>query len=163
MKKGPLTKPITISNKIKNSNPQTPLPPSTPPMRLEDEPKKMEEDVKMEVDHKVETVNIDQMLESKTHVDLNLDDTKKAKKKKEYDLDDTIIRDVTLSNDVHIRLLSNINGYFVDIRRYFRGYPSQKGIRMSAVKFAIAADYLKKDIEALNLPLPSNVLQSSTP
>lgn len=78
----------------------------------------------------------------------------KKKKKKSCDEDSIILKDIALSDDIHIRLLSNINGYFIDIRKYFREKPSQKGIRIAAVRFAIASEYFKKDIDALNLQYP---------
>ena len=54
-----------------------------------------------------------------------------------------------MSGDIHVRLLSNTNGYFVDIRKYFNGFPTKKGIRMLATKFSIAANYLRKDLETV--------------
>ena len=126
-------------------------------------------DIKMDVEEQKlsqqndnKSINIEEVIDSKK---INLDETKKEKKqKKAYDSDDTIIRDITLANDIHVRLLSNINGFFVDIRKYFRGYPSQKGIRMAATKFIIASEYLKKDIDALGLQYPNiPSLQSATP
>ena len=78
-----------------------------------------------------------------------LNDEKDKKKKKEYDIDDTVLRDITLNGDIHVRLISNTNGYFVDLRKYFNGYPTKKGIRILATKFNIAANYLKKDLESL--------------
>ena len=147
----------TLKNKIdkdhkKEHNPQI----DTPPMDIKIEDKKDEENVKMAIDELDKQVDINDLLKDKEKenngVAINLDEDKPKKTKKEYDLDDTIIRDITLSNETHLRLLSNINGYFIDIRKFFRGYPSSKGIRVSAGKFALAMDYLKKDIEQLNLP-----------
>lgn len=124
---------------------ETPIPPSSP--------YPLAEDTKMEIEIKKDNINIDDILEEnsltkgkKIIID---DDGKKKKIKKEYDIDDTIIRDITLSGDVHVRLLSNTNGYFVDIRKYFNGFPTKKGIRILATKFNIAAGYLKKDLESI--------------
>ena len=148
----------TIKGKMDNQpkkdhNPQS----STPSGEVKKEDKKDEEHTLMVIDDLDKQVDINDLLKEKEKenhgVAINLDEDNKPKKpKKEYDLDDTIIRDITLSNETHLRLLSNINGYFIDIRKFFRGYPSSKGIRVSAGKFAIAMDYLKKDIEQLNLP-----------
>lgn len=104
----------------------------------------------MELDEKKEDIDIDAILEEEAYNNskkkvINLDDSKK-KKKKEYDIDDTIIRDVSLAGDIHVRLISNTYGYFVDIRKYFKNYPTKKGIRILATKFSAAADYLKKDL-----------------
>lgn len=146
----------TIKGKVDNltkkeHNPQS----STPIGDVKKEDKKDEEHTLMVIDDLDKQVDINDLLKEKEKdnngVAINLDEDK-PKKKKEYDLDDTIIRDITLSNETHLRLLSNINGYFIDIRKFFRGYPSSKGIRVSAGKFAVAMEYLKKDIEALNLP-----------
>lgn len=130
--------------------PCSPVPTPAPPSEVMIEEDKKEE--KMEVEMKPETINLDDVVKEKNKV-IDLDETKKEEKpKKKYDLDDVIIRDVQLSNDVHIRLLSNMNGYFVDIRKFYRGYPSQKGIRIAAGRYALAYDYLKPDLDALNLP-----------
>lgn len=147
----------TIKGKIDNMpkkehNPQS----TTHPDEAKKEDKKDEEHTLMVIDDLDKQVDINDLLKEKEKdnngVAINLDEDKPKKPKKEYDLDDTIIRDITLSNETHLRLLSNINGYFIDIRKFFRGYPSSKGIRVSAGKFAVAMEYLKKDIEALNLP-----------
>lgn len=127
--------------------------PPTPPMDIKKDDKK-DEDIKMEEEPKNEVIKLDEVAKPINDNVIDLDeDAKKKKKKPNYDLDDTIIKDIQLSNEVHIRLLSNINGYFIDFRKYFRGYPSQKGIRVSVGKFILACDYLKKDIDALNLPV----------
>lgn len=102
------------------------------------------EEIKMDLEEKKEDINLEEIEDPKS---INLDDTKKHKKT--YDLDDTIIRDITLAGDIHVRLLSNTNGYFVDIRKYFKGSPTKKGIRMLATKFSLAADYLKADLQNL--------------
>ena len=147
----------TLKNKFekdhkKEHNPQDDI----PPIEQKPEDKKDMENVKMAIEELDKQVDINDLLKDKEKenngVAINLDEDKPKKAKKEYDLDDTIIRDITLSNETHLRLLSNINGYFIDIRKFFRGYPSSKGIRVSAGKFALAMDYLKKDIEQLNLP-----------
>lgn len=107
----------------------------------------------MDLDEKKEDIDIDALLEEEAYKNskkkvINLDDSKK-KKKKEYDIDDTIIRDITLAGEIHVRLISNTYGYFVDIRKYFKNYPTKRGIRMLATKFSAAADYLKKDLAEL--------------
>lgn len=106
------------------------------------------EDVKMEMDEKKEDINLDE--EDPKYI--NIDDKESKTKKSDYQLDDTIIRDVTLPGGVHVRLLSNVNGYFIDIRKYFNGHPTKKGIRILAVKFATAAELLKNDLVTLVPP-----------
>jgi len=107
------------------------------------------EEIKMDVEEKKEDVNLDEIQEDEKVV--NLDEGKKGKhkEKKEYDLDDSVIRDITLAGDIHVRLVANTNGYFVDIRKYFKGYPTKKGIRMLATKFATASEMLRNDLKEL--------------
>lgn len=152
MRKTTMNKP-TISSQNKKD---VILCPPTPPMELKKDEKT--EVIKMEEEPTKEVVKLDEMMKpmNENVIDLDEDNGKKKKKKPTYDLDDTVLKDIQLSNEVHIRLLSNINGYFVDFRKYFRGYPSQKGIRISVGKFILACDYLKKDIDALNLPVVNN-------
>ena len=160
-----MRRPNTISNKIekhsKKETPyETPREPSTPVMEVKSDEKVEEkhvvEQVKMDLEEVEKQVDIDALLKQddpKEENCINLDEAEKPKKnKKKYDLDDTVLKDIILSTDTRMRLISNINGYFVDIRKFFRGYPSQKGIRISAGKFLIAAEHLKKEIEPLKLP-----------
>lgn len=109
------------------------------------------EELKMEMDERKEDINLE---EDNKFINLDEDDTKKSKKsgKKEYDLDDTIIRDIALAGNIHFQLISNVNGYFIDIRKFFNGYPTKKGIRILASKFATAADLLKADLSTLVPP-----------
>lgn len=127
-------------------------------MRGSEEPEqqedvKMEEELKMNLEEKKEDINLEEENDPKC---INLDDSKKGHKgKKEYDLDDTVIRDITLAGDIHVQLISNTNGYFVDIRKFFKGYPTKKGIRMLASKFGTAAELLKADLAPLLPPVVS--------
>lgn len=150
MKRGPNKHPVnTINNKIMSPK-ETPQPPSTPSgtNMEEDKPSSLNLEIQKE------SVNLDELQEEKSlnkkrNIDIS-DDVKDPKKgKKIYDLDDTIIRDITLNGNIHVKLLSNANGYFVDVRRYNRDFPTQKGIRMLATKFATAADMLKNDLSEL--------------
>lgn len=155
MKKGNLSK-------NKNENPHKkdtilcpPTPTPTPPNELRIDEEKKDEDSKMVEDEPRQVViNIDSEVKKDSKV-IDLDsEQRKKKEKKKYDYDDDVVfRDIQLSSEIHIRLVSNINGYFIDIRKFFRGYPCQKGIRMSAGKFMLAYEYLKKDLDTLNLPI----------
>lgn len=73
----------------------------------------------------------------------------KKSKKNNYDLNDKELKVIHISDDVTARLIANDNGYFVDIRKYYKGYPTKKGIRILATKFVTMADILKIDIEEL--------------
>lgn len=114
----------------------------------------------MQIEDQKESVNVDELLEEKynekngEHVDLRDDKEKNKKKvsKEAYDIGDTVLRDIVLNGNIHVRLVSNVNGYFVDIRKFQNEYPTKKGIKFLATKFAIAADYLKKDLEKLLPP-----------
>ena len=144
MKKGQKT--IFPTNGYKKETPGNSIPPQSPAH--------LDQPARMDIEDKKEDINLDDVLDEETKKKsnvINLNDDKKIKKKtkKEYDIDDTIIRDITLSGDIHVRLISNTNGYFVDIRKYFNGFPTKKGIRMLATKFNIASNYLKKDLEEL--------------
>jgi hypothetical protein len=68
------------------------------------------------------------------------------KRKLVYNLDDNILKIIRADNDVHFKLLSNNKGVFIDIRRYNRGFPTQKGVRIYASVFRKVAELLKDDI-----------------
>lgn len=76
---------------------------------------------------------------------------KKIKKQTEkvYDLVDDEIRKITLDGDIVIKLISNSKGLFVDFRKYFKGYPTKKGIRIAALKFKEVYSLLEGDIKKL--------------
>ena len=110
---------------------------------------KKAEDIKMEVEERKEDINLEDEIQAHDEEEqkkVNLDDSKKSKGKKEYDLDDMVLRDISLAGDIHVRLISNTNGYFIDLRKYFKGYPTKKGIRILASKFVTASELLKKDL-----------------
>ena len=119
--------------------------------RTNETPKLDDKPIQMNIEEKKEDIKIEEVIEQRLlnkKKAINLDDTKKSKKeKKVYDIDDTIMRDITLAGDIHVQLISNVNGYFVDIRKYFKQYPTKKGIRMLATKFVVAADMLKDDLK----------------
>lgn len=109
--------------------------------KLEDTSIKMNEEDPKQID-------IDEYMDKKIlNKKVNLDDTKKDKKKKEYDIDDTVEREISLPGDIKVRLISNINGHFVDIRKYYKNYPTKRGIRMLASKFMVMSDLLKDDLK----------------
>lgn len=114
--------------------------------KLEDTAVKMhEEDPKqIDIDEYIEKKISDKQVLNKK---INLDDTKKDKKKKEYDIDDTVEREISLPGDIKVRLISNINGHFVDLRKYYKNYPTKRGIRMLASKFVVLSDLLKDDLK----------------
>lgn len=68
-----------------------------------------------------------------------------------YDLVDDEIKTIILDNDITVKLISNNKGVFVDFRKYYKGYPTKKGIRILASKFARVAEIFASDIKT-NVP-----------
>lgn len=79
----------------------------------------------------------------------NIQYLNKKVKPSTYDLNDKELKVVNINDDIKARLIANDNGYFIDIRKYYKGYPTKKGIRILATKFVTAADILKSDVEEL--------------
>ena len=71
------------------------------------------------------------------------------KTKRTYDLVDDEIKVVTLDNDLVVKLIANNKGVFVDFRKYYKGYPTKKGIRILATKFQEVANIMEQDIKKL--------------
>lgn len=82
-------------------------------------------------------------------VDLRSDKMLGKKTKKNYDLVDDELKTVTLDNNLVVKLLANNKGVFVDFRKYYKGYPTKKGIRIIATKFLEVAKVLSNDINKL--------------
>lgn len=57
------------------------------------------------------------------------------KQKREYALSDVVHDEKIFTREVHARVITNENGTFIDVRKYFYGKPSQKGIRMNVEEF----------------------------
>ena len=71
------------------------------------------------------------------------------KAKKTYDLVDDELKVITLDNDLVVKLIANNKGVFVDFRKYYKGYPTKKGIRILATKFQEVARLMNEDIKQL--------------
>lgn len=78
------------------------------------------------------------------------------KVKTTYDLIDDELKVITLDNDLVVKLIANNKGVFVDFRKYYKGYPTKKGIRIIATKFKEVARVMIDDIDKL-LPNTSNL------
>ena len=78
-------------------------------------------------------------------------DTKMLEKKvkRTYDLVDDELKVITLDNDLVVKLIANNKGVFVDFRKYYKGYPTKKGIRILATKFQEVARVMNDDINRL--------------
>lgn len=59
----------------------------------------------------------------------------KKKTKREYAFNDVVHDEKIFTREVHARVITNENGTYVDVRKYFYGRPSQKGIRMTIDEF----------------------------
>lgn len=139
-----------LSEKHNTSKVPSKVPSKAVSVKGNEEQEKVEE-LKMEIEGRKEDINLE---EDTKFINLEEDDSKKGKRgvKRVYDLDDTTIRDIALAGNIHFQLISNVNGYFVDIRKFFNGYPTKKGIRILASKFATASELLKADLSALVPP-----------
>ena len=71
------------------------------------------------------------------------------KAKRTYDLIDDELKVITLDNDLVVKLIANNKGVFVDFRKYYKGYPTKKGIRILATKFQEVARVMNEDIKTL--------------
>lgn len=88
--------------------------------------------------------------ETKKAIDLRTDVKLLEKKaKKTYDLVDDELKVITLDNDLVVKLIANNKGVFVDFRKYYKGYPTKKGIRILATKFQEVARVMNEDINRL--------------
>ena len=91
--------------------------------------------------------NSEKTIGKNKEIDLRGDKMLLGKKtKKTYDLDDNELRVITLDNDLVVKLIGNNKGYFVDVRKYYKGYPTKKGIIILATKFLEVSKVLKNDI-----------------
>lgn len=57
-----------------------------------------------------------------------------GKKKQPYNLNDKELMEIYINPNMVVKLLQNDNGLFVDFRKYYKGYPTQKGLRFLASK-----------------------------
>ena len=86
----------------------------------------------------------------KKEIDLRTENTMLEKKtKRAYDLVDDELKIVTLDNDLVVKLIANNKGVFIDFRKYYKGYPTKKGIRILASKFQEVANIMEPDVRKL--------------
>ena len=86
----------------------------------------------------------------KKAIDLRTENKMLEKKtKRTYDLVDDEIKVVTLDNDLVVKLIANNKGVFIDFRKYYKGYPTKKGIRILATKCQEVANIMAPDIKKL--------------
>lgn len=92
---------------------------------------------------------VDASIDSSKQVDLRSNLILGKKTKKPYEDNDEEHKIITLDSDLVVKLLSNNKGLFVDFRKYYKGYPTKRGIRVYASKFKKVADLLSSDIDNL--------------
>ena len=85
--------------------------------------------------------------ENKKEIDLREDKKISGNKtRRTYDLVDNEIKTITLDNDITVKLIANNKGVFVDFRKYYKGYPTKKGIRILASNLKKIWELLVDDI-----------------
>lgn len=72
-----------------------------------------------------------------------------TKPKKEYAYNDEELKEIIVDQDVTIKLIKNEKGVFVDIRKYYKGYPTKKGVRIEAGKFRDVISILNVDLKEI--------------
>ena len=73
---------------------------------------------------------------------------KKIKQPKEYPLNDAIHDEKIFYGNVHVKLLSNERGMFMDIREYKYNKPTTRGVRMPIEEFKLFAEWGLKTAKA---------------
>lgn len=58
-------------------------------------------------------------------------DETKIKPKYVYTIEDEEIKKIELEKDIVLRMIKNENNIYVDIRKFYKGYPTKKGIRIT--------------------------------
>lgn len=108
---------------------------------------KIEESAKIKESPKIDEIKLkafENTVEDKTDLETKL---LNLKRKSVYMEEDIIIKSIVLSNDVVVRFIANNRGYFIDFRKYYKGFPTKKGIRVLANKFREASELLKPDLD----------------
>ena len=102
-----------------------------------------------EVSTEVNKSILNKNIEQENKIDLRSDKKllEKRTNRTTYDLVDDELKVVTLDNDLVVKLISNNKGVFVDFRKYYKGYPTKKGIRMLATKFREVAKIMDPVIQ----------------
>lgn len=101
---------------------------------------------KKEIDLRDSKKETNESGESKKEYDLRENKMTGVKSKRTYDLNDNEIKVITLDNDITVKLIANNKGVFVDFRKYYKGYPTKKGIRILASNFKKIWELLVDDI-----------------
>lgn len=59
-----------------------------------------------------------------------------------YIIEDTVLKKINLDKNLVLRLIENANGKFIDIRRFYKDYPTKKGVRFSYAAFKKLLDFV---------------------
>lgn len=95
-----------------------------------------------------DTKKVDEIIIDEDHKEaFNVEEVKKYNQGITYNLDDIELKKINLDKNVCIRIINNVNGTFVDIRKYYKGYPTKRGIRFSTYMFRKIIELLKDDIK----------------
>lgn len=63
-----------------------------------------------------------------------------------YNMEDIELKKIFLEKNVCVRILTNNAGKFVDIRKYYKGFPTKRGVRISIEMFKELLKVIKNDI-----------------
>ena len=80
--------------------------------------------------------------------DDNATKTTSTKKKKEYKYNDEIISERSVF-DIKVRVIKNEKGNFVDLRRFFNGLPTKKGVRLPLKDYQDISKFFEDAIQSL--------------
>lgn len=64
-----------------------------------------------------------------------------------YTLEDVEIKKVEVDKDIVIRLVDTSGYQFIDIRKYYKGYPTKRGIRIRKDKFNAVKKILLEEFD----------------
>lgn len=73
------------------------------------------------------------------------------KPKTPYPYNDKVIAEQVFTNDINFRVLKNEKGTFIDVRKYFYGRPSQKGVRIPLDDFEAMLRLFKDSLDEMRL------------
>lgn len=46
-------------------------------------------------------------------------------------IEDTVVKQIKIDKNLVLRVIENSNGKFIDLRRFYKNYPTKKGIRIN--------------------------------
>lgn len=70
------------------------------------------------------------------------DEMQVVKPKSVYIFEDTVLSKINIDKNLVLRVVENANGKFIDIRRFYKDYPTKKGVRFSYATFKKLKDII---------------------